>query len=397
MIYLAIFCIALLLYSYVGFPLLVSLLATLRPREWTIDETFKPTVSIILPAFNEELVLRRCLTSLVQSNYPLEKFEILCGSDGSTDGTNAIINEFADKYPTVRPFFFNGQRGKMLALNDLASESKSEILLFVDADVTLNPNAILHHVRHYADESVGGVAGRLAFAGERRDGVFKSESMFLSIESNLRRSEALVSSTIGLYGGNYSMRRSLWRPLPDARVADDFFTVLTILASGKRLLYEGDAVSTELYGRDYEDEFHRKTRFASRCLYSLTFFPHLLFRGKVAWMIWPHKLLRWGTGFIALGVLVGSIVAYLDGVELASTLVVIEGIAAFLILLGWIGKLFGKTIPIASNLYWFFNMNLAFMKGFYEFAFSKQKVIWSQTARVADTTVPVREREAIHS
>ena len=397
MIYLAAACLLLLLYSYVGFPLLVSLIATLRPKRWKIDETYRPSVSIILPAFNEELALRRCLSSLLNLNYPMDKVEILCGSDGSTDRTNAIFHEFAEQHACVIPFFFSRQRGKMLTLNDLVEHAKHDILLFVDADVTLNPNALLSHVRHYADSRVGGVAGRLAIASDRSDGVYKSESTFLTIENNLRRSEAQVASTVGLYGGNYSIRRTLWAQLPNDRVYDDFFAVLTIVTSGKRLLYEEEAVSTELYGRSYIDEFRRKTRNASRCLYTLTFFPHLLFKGPAAWLLWPHKIFRWVTGFLIIGVMVGSLFAYLGGSRWVFPALILESILLIMVALGALWKGRQRSIPVISEMYWFFNMNVAFMIGCFEFLFAKQVPIWSQTTRVADPIhATIVEQEVIH-
>jgi biofilm PGA synthesis N-glycosyltransferase PgaC len=388
----------LLLYSYVGFPLLVALLARLRPRKWRMDETYRPTVSIILPAFNEELVLRRCLDSLLCQNYPREKIEILCGSDGSTDQTNVILNEVANHNPMIRPFFFHQQRGKMLTLNDLVAKALNDILLFVDADVTLNPNAVLSHVRHYMDSSVGGVAGRLVIASERTDGIFRSESTFLSFESNLRRNEAEIGSTVGLYGGNYSVRRKLWKPLPDDRVYDDFFAVLTIVSQGSRLLYEEGAISTEIYGRNYREESARKKRNASRCLYTLRFMPGSLFHGSAAWLLWPHKILRWTTGFLSLGLIVGSLGAYINGSYWMMPFIIIETFCILLVLLGGIARNTKHPIPLASGLYWFFSMNVAFMLGVIDFLLSRQEPIWSQSTRLGEISrQKIVEQEVIHS
>ncbi|HEY3875306.1 MAG TPA: glycosyltransferase [Candidatus Kapabacteria bacterium] len=390
MLYLTAGCFLLLLYSYVGFPLLVALKARLRPRKWEMDETYRPSVSVILPAFNEGVVLRRCLESLVKLNYPREKIEIVCGSDGSTDTTNAILNEFAERYPVVRPFYFPLQRGKMLTLNDLVLQTKNEILLFVDADVMLNPNAALSHVQHYIDSSVGGVAGRLTIASQRTDGIYRSESTFLSFESNLRRNEAEIGSTVGLYGGNYSMRRALWKPLPNDRVYDDFFAVLTIIHTGHRLLYEDGAISTELYARNYRDETARKKRNASRCLYTLRFLPHLLFRSPAAWLLWPHKILRWTTGFLTIGMIAGTVGAFFTGELWATPLLALEAMAFIFVAIGRIARNAHRSVPIASALYWFFNMNLAFMQGVFDFIFSRQEPIWTQTTRAAEAA-PIKE------
>ncbi|MFI5200836.1 MAG: glycosyltransferase [Candidatus Kapaibacterium sp.] len=396
MIYFAAGCILLLFYSYVGFPLLVALRARLRPRSWRIDETYRPTVSIILPVFNEAVVLRRCMNSLLHLNYPIDKLEILCGSDGSTDETNAILNEIAEENAIVRPLFFKPQRGKMLTLNEIVAHARNEILLFVDADVTLNPNAVLSHVRHYNDSTVGGVAGRLTIASDRTDGIYRSESTFLSFESSLRRNEAEIGSTVGLYGGNYSIRRRLWRPLPDDRVYDDFFAVLTVIHTGHRLLYEEGAVSTELYARNYREEATRKKRNASRCLYTMRLMREPLFHGRAAWMLWPHKLLRWFTGFLALGLVLATLAAFATNAVWAAPVLIVESVAAVCILIGRLSRNVSRPIPLASSFYWFFSMNLAFMLGIIEFLRSKHQPIWSQTTRFAGPVVPVPE-EAIHS
>jgi poly-beta-1,6-N-acetyl-D-glucosamine synthase len=397
MIYLAAGCALLLCYSYIGFPLLVALRARLRPRAWRVDETYRPTVSIILPVFNEAIVLRRCLESLLRLNYPADRLEILCGSDGSSDSTNSILEEMAKNHPILHPFYFERQRGKMLTLNDIAIHARNEILLFVDADVTLNPNAVLSHVRNYIDNSVGGVAGRLVIAADRTDGIYRSESTFLSFESSLRRNEAEIGSTVGLYGGNYSMRRQLWKPLPDDRVYDDFFAVLTIIHSGHRLLYEEGAISTELYARNYREEAARKQRNASRCLYTMRLLREPLFRGPAAWMLWPHKLLRWFTGFLALGLLAGTIAGMIESNDWALPLLLIEAVSFLLILIGAFARNARRPVPFASGLYWFFSMNVAFMFGVLEFLRSRQQPIWAQTTRFASQHPTVITEEAIHS
>lgn len=397
MIYLALACFALLFYSYVGYPVLVSLLATTRPKRWTIDETYRPTVSIILPAHNEERVIRRCLESLVQLEYPHDRLEILCGSDGSTDRTNDILREIAEQYSFVRPFLFTKNRGKMLTVNELVSHARNEILVFVDADVTLNPRAILSQVRHYADPSVGGVAGCLRISGDQSNGAFKSESTFLSFESNLRRNEAAIFSTVGLYGGNYSVRRELWRPIPGARVSDDFFAVLTINSSGHRLLYEENAVSTELYGRSYRDEFSRKRRWVPECLSALRVIPSSLFRGRLAAMVWPHKILRWATGFLLLAMFASSLIASTHDAPWLSPFVACEFAAVALVAIGALASALGIRLPIACAAFWFVYMNIAFGLGILTYLLNRQKSGWKQTPRVGDMSVTTVSAEASRS
>jgi biofilm PGA synthesis N-glycosyltransferase PgaC len=386
MIYLAIICLLLLLYSYVGFPLLVSVLASIRPRKWTIDRSYQPAISIILPAYNEELVLRRCLTALVQQDYPSDKLEILCGSDGSSDNTNTILREFADLYPNVKPYLFETQRGKMFVLNDLVQFAKNEILFFTDADVTLSANTIRCHAAHYAGEQVGGVTGRLELALSSQNGAAVSESWFLDSENELRRKEALVYSTTGFYGCNWSMRKSVWRDLPSQRTCDDMFAYLAVIAQNKRLVFDEGAVATELYGRGYEDEFSRKSRYAARTLNAISYFPSLLIKWPSAFFLWPRKLMRWFTFVPVLLIIIASLIGYAQKESWSYGALAIEGLGLMLTLIGWASRNSKRSVPVASQLYWFYKMNLAFILGIYEYLFSKQRVLWSQTKRVGDMT-----------
>ena len=387
MIYLAVICFVLLLYSYAGFPLLILLLARVRPRPWKTDETTRPTVSILLPVFNEELILRRCLSALVDQRYPSERIEILCGSDGSTDASNSILEEFAAKHSWIHPILFPRQRGKMFVLNDLVRMAQHEILFFSDADVTLSSDAIASHLSNYADTSVGGVTGPLVFATNRLDGTAASEFGFLSMENTLRRAEALVYSTTGFYGCNWSMRRSLWKELPSQKTCDDFFAYLAVVDRGKRLVFDERAVATEIYGRSAEDEFSRKTRYAARSLDAVSHFPRLLYSWPAAAFIWPRKLMRW-LGFIPATLLVvAGFVGLARGEMWSYGLLALETLVLLLAFVGWLARGRSRSIPVASIMYWFLQMNLAFVRGAYEFVFSKQDLIWSQTTRISDSTV----------
>ena len=368
--------------------------AKIAPSDWAMDESFRPGISIILSAYNEEMVLGRCLQSLVNLNYPTEKIEILCGSDGSVDGTNLILQTEAEKHSSIRPFLFPHQRGKMLVLNELVAQARNEILLFIDADITLSPNSLLGFARHFADPSIGAVAGRYVLLSPRQDGLFKSESAFLLFESTLRRNEASIHSTVGLNGANYAMRRDLWTPISDRYVHDDLFGALQVIQQGKRVLYEENAVATEHYGRTYRDEFLRKARGSARGFQTLAAFPRLLFGGPVAWMIWPHKILRFLTGYLTVALIISTLIAYWSGEQWLAPAVVAEGVLILTIGIGWILRISRKSVPIVSEIYWFFEMNVAFMWGCIQFLFRQNRPTWAQTSQVI--SVP-KTGEVIHS
>ena len=152
----------------------------------------------------------------------------------------------------------------MQVLNDLIPEAGGEILFFTDADMSLSSEAIAKHARHYISDSTGGVAGIYKIISTGGTGTFGSENDYHKYEMWLRKNEARIHSTVGLSGGNYSIRKELWRTMPSDFVHDDLYSVFSLLESGKRLLYEPGAISNEDFSRSAKEEFSRKARFASR-------------------------------------------------------------------------------------------------------------------------------------
>src|SRR5438045_2409914 len=106
---------------------------------------------------------------------------------------------------------------------------------------------------------------------------------------------------MALYGGNFTMRRNLWQSFPSADVYDDFFSTLNVCAQGKRVVFDAEAVVVEYFARDVQDEFRRKKRNACFSLRTIQHFPSLLIKPSTAWMLWPHKMLRWFSGFLMIG------------------------------------------------------------------------------------------------
>jgi len=389
-----------LLYAYILYPLFIFALASLRTRRSLSDESFQPRVSIIISAYNEELHLEQCLDSLLIQNYPTEKIEILIGSDGSSDRTNTILANYAASHSSLKPHLFESRRGKMQVLNDLISEAQGEILLFVDADMTLSPDSLTNHVRHYIDKEVGGVAGIYRIVSDVPTGIFGSENDYQSYEMLLRKNESLIHSTVGLSGGNYSIRKELWKELPSDEIHDDLFSVYTLLESGKRILFEPSAISTERFVRSVREEFRRKARFASRGFATLKFFPELLSpqAGLVAVMIWSHKILRWISPFLLAIIFATTIVGTVRGyAAYFSILLVIELVGILIAMIGWVLNTMAISVPVVRQIFWFVAMNLAFMLGTMRYLFGKDEQHWVIATRAgSSSTISAKEQE-VHS
>jgi glycosyltransferase involved in cell wall biosynthesis len=357
------------------YPFVIRLLAKIFPHFSPTDESYHPLVSIVLAVYNEEGVLGRCIESLLALDYPKELLEIVIGSDGSSDKTNEILLEYSGRFSFIKTFYFLERRGKMMVLNELVGKTIGDILFFVDADVTMKPNSLLMHVRHFVNPDVGGVAGAYYIQSEDKGALYETEREYIFIEESIRKNESLFGSTMGLFGGNYTMRKALWHSLPDPLVHDD------------------------LYGRGVNDEFRRKSRSASRGYHTLSFFPHLagFSGGKNSFLLWSHKILRWLSPFILALVLILNIIGCAVYVFHAAFLYfwLLSGFATiiFFTLIGWILEKQNIRIPIIRQCTWFVIMNLAYISGAFKFLMKTDEGIWSQATRPthSETSYTVKE------
>ena len=143
----------LILHTYVFYPVSIQLLSLLFGKNYKLNKNLLPKISILISAFNEEKVIENTLTNLCQQNYASEKFEIIVGSDGSTDQTNDIITQFANKYSNINFVPFEKRRGKKFVINDLVKLANGEVLVFSDSNTVYDKNAISELVKYYADDS----------------------------------------------------------------------------------------------------------------------------------------------------------------------------------------------------------------------------------------------------
>ena len=159
----AIFWIAtvLILYSYFVYPIVVFLIARLYREQLLQGErdSTPERVSILISAYNEEKIIRSKIENCLNIDYPEDKLEVLVGSDGSTDRTNEIIESIDDT--RVRFFRFGERNGKSWILNRLVRESNGTFLVFTDANVLFDREALQHLLRPFAFNNVGGVCGKL--------------------------------------------------------------------------------------------------------------------------------------------------------------------------------------------------------------------------------------------
>ena len=298
---------ALVAYVYAGYPLLLlsGLLGFRRPVR---RSDIVPSVSIIIPAHNEAAEIENKLQNLLAIDYPSECIEILVGSDGSTDGTNEIVTRYAGR--GVCLIASTEQRGKSGIQNELVNQASGTVLVFTDADCTLDSDALKCLVSNLADPSVGLVTAKPSYSNAEETQVTKNESLYLRYESWLRAQESERGLLAMASGSLFAMRRSLWQPL-DGNVGDDFVLPLQVALQGFRNVLDDRArVSTRLGQNEPGAMMRLKIRIISKDLRGLMANNVALnpFRaGPVAISLWSHKLLRWMVPYFLLLMLVANI------------------------------------------------------------------------------------------
>jgi cellulose synthase/poly-beta-1,6-N-acetylglucosamine synthase-like glycosyltransferase len=293
---------AALAWTHVGYPLAAAALARLRPRPVRREDS-EPSVSLIVAAHDEEEVIERRVENLLQLDYPAEKLEIVVASDASGDRTDELIEEIAARESRVR--LIQAPRGGKVAAQNLAvRETGGEILAFSDANATWPPDALRKLVRSFADPDVAYVTGRATYADA--DGTNR-EGAYWAFELWLREQESRLGSVTGGNGPIYAVRRDDYVDV-DPRFGHDLALPYLMVQRGRRAVYEPEATSVEKPSRNLEDEYRRKVRMFEHC-WLITLRGRMLrdVDGVYLVELLSHRVLRYGTGLLHLGVLAANI------------------------------------------------------------------------------------------
>ena len=233
--------IALVAYVYVGYPLLLAAIRTLRgPRRIKQADT-EPSVTLMISAFNEEDVITDKLRNCLELDYPRERLEVFVISDASDDCTDAIVAGFAGQ--GIELIRMGERGGKTLGLNEAVRRASGEIVVFSDANAMYRIDVLRMLVRNFADPVVGAVVGESTYVDPEVESE-RSEGLYWRYEVCLKRLESQIGSVVGGDGAIYAIRRQLYVPM-SADALSDFVNPLQIVRGGHRCIYEPAARSYE--------------------------------------------------------------------------------------------------------------------------------------------------------
>jgi biofilm PGA synthesis N-glycosyltransferase PgaC len=296
---------ALLFYTFLGYPIWLYLSSRLRPHP-VHRESIQPEVSVLMAVHNEAAALPAKLRNLQELDYPARRLEVVVVSDGSSDGTNEILQAWrgARRQAIILPL----NEGKAAALNRAVAAAQGDIVVFTDARQSINPDAVRFLVENFADSGVGCASGELLLDCDGGEAMTAGLGFYWQYEKKIRQWESASGSVVGVTGALYASRKKAVPTLPGGAILDDVFIPLQVAGRGQRVIFDGRAISRDQLGGSRR-EFWRKVRTLAGNYQLLQLAPWLLTASNpIRFRLISHKLLRLLVPFALLGVLVSSIV-----------------------------------------------------------------------------------------
>jgi cellulose synthase/poly-beta-1,6-N-acetylglucosamine synthase-like glycosyltransferase len=298
--------IGLVLYTFIGYPLLIAALARCRPL-MVPPLSRLPSVSLIVAAHNEEAVIAEKLDNALSLNFPLDRLEIIVASDHSTDRTDHIVSTYAGR--GVKLVCLPVRGGKVAAQDRALKHAAGEILIFSDASTLLQADTLQKLVRHFADPMVGCVSCEDRSVSWRGPDAIEDEGLYVRYEMSIRRSESRLGSLVGASGCCFAIRRSLWINM-DTSLAEDLMLPLHIREHGFKTVSDPEAVAYVTTVDSQVEEYARRVRTATQGIMTLLEMKRLfnpLSAGLFSLQLISHKLCRFLAPFFLLTALLSNL------------------------------------------------------------------------------------------
>lgn len=361
-------------YSYFLYPLLLAMIPRRSQKKGELAER-DPSVSLIVTAHNEAHRIRDKIENCLALDYP--DLEIIVASDASSDATDSIVREYADRSVTLARA--EERKGKEHAQLHAIKKARGEILVFSDVATQIPVEALKKLVRYFDDATVGAVSSEDRFIS--RDGSVVGEGAYVKYEMWLRRLESDRAGLVGLSGSFFAARKSIcddW----DIYSPSDFNTALNCARNGYVAVTAPDVLGHYQDVADPSKEYQRKLRTIIRGLTALVRHPEVLNPvkyGSFAFQVFGHKLMRWAAPWFQAALLLFSLL--LLGQGLIYTLAFVLQVVFYgLVLLGH----FAPGLRARSYVkipYFFVQVNVAIVHATLNFMRGTRMTVWSPSQR----------------
>ncbi len=365
-----------------------------QPRH--LAEEDLPSVTVIVPAYNEEAMIAGKVANLMELDYPRDRLRVLIVLDGCRDQTGEIARAALDA--AGNPAFielhdYPVNQGKLHILNTEIERAHTDLVVLSDVSANVKPDALRLGVAHFSDDDVGVVCATYALERPGSEG----EAKYWSYQTELKAYEAAVAAPMGAHGAFYMFRRICWsEPLPPNTINDDFVLPMRIVAQGYRAVYDQSIVASEREQTNARQEFSRRIRIGAGNMQQLIWLSGLLDprRARLAFVFGSGKALRVAVPFLALAGVVATLYLTAKGYELFLFIAMAGAIVSCLGVGAAIRR--GKNMPnLIAWLGYLIEGYCASFIGAVAYLFSPRNISWSARAQAAAPNyVPLSTRIA---
>jgi cellulose synthase/poly-beta-1,6-N-acetylglucosamine synthase-like glycosyltransferase len=373
----------LIFYSYLFYPFLLKRLAKNKKPE-NHPPSFEPNVSVIIPAYNEALLIEQKIQSICVGNYPLSKIEIIVYSDGSDDETVNLVKNLSFSYPFIWLIEGTERIGKSFAINQMISKAKFDIILLTDANIIFNDDTIKNNVKNYRHQQIGLVGSYVINPPKTNNTHSNQEQEYVTWENEIKYNEGVIwGCTIAPFGACFSFRKELFNPIPKNFLVDDFFIAATVLQSNFNCILEKTSVCFEELNGFLSAEMNRRKRISSGNFQNLGYFFSLFLNifKPVGFCFWSHKGIRWFTPFLLFFLLIGNLYL-LDQAIIYKITLAFQLFFYCTPLTYRLTKAIKPLHKIIKFAHYFLMMNFSLFAGFYQYIKGVKVGYWAITQRV---------------
>lgn len=341
-----------------------------------------PTCTIIVAAYNEEIIMDEKIQNTLGLAYPEGKLKFVFITDGSTDESSTIVKN----YPQIYAMHSDERKGKIAAVHRAMETVDTDVVVFTDANTFLNTDALLNICRHYSNVKVGAVAGekRVYSTGANATA---GEGFYWKYESKLKAWDSELYSVVGAAGELFSIRTDLYQPVPSDTILDDFMISLIVAQKGYQVIYEPAAFATETASQNVTEELKRKIRIAAGGIQSIIRLKALLNPipyPVLTFQYISHRVLRWTIVpfMMILALVINLYIVFTGSILLTYQLLLLAQVSFYLLAIsGWIMAERHIKIKIFFIPYYFCMMNYAVLMGIGRYFTGKQSAVWEKAKR----------------
>jgi len=380
--FLSIFLLGLVVYTYVIYPVVVFVLSRISgSRNVKAGKTELPSATILITGHNIGHLIPAKLKNISKIKYSGNlsvRFILDCCDDDSEDLIRAAAGNF--KFP-LNVTFTTERNGKEFAIGQALADITSEVLVFSDSDAFLEVDAVEILVEKLMEPGVGAVSGRELHVKEGESGASQGQGLFYRYEEFLKKNLERIGSLCYVQGGNFAMWRKLYPKNIPLGCTQDGIIAFDVVLSGNRVAYEEAAVSSESYNLTNEQDFARRVRTVSRSFFSVLSRLPVLNPFVAGWFslhLLSARVLRWFT-------LPFGVIGFVTGLVLGDSwyrvvLIVVASVWCALFLLGWLSERSERRSKLGYFVYYFSYIHYAAAVATVSVLFGKRAVVWKPSS-----------------